>query len=108
MERGTGDGAHLVLAFLGSDVQRAVHVLGGGVDVGSVLEQQHDDVDVAQPGGDVQRRLLFLCGSIALASADRTKEPAVNFKDAVGAAVRTRARASTWAPFLSRIRTMSV
>ena len=51
---------HLVLALLGGYVQRSVHVFGGGINIGAMLEQQHDDIDVTQTRSNVQRRLLFL------------------------------------------------
>ncbi len=51
---------YLVLALLGRNVESRVLVLGDGVDRRAVLEQEHDDVHVAQPRSDVQRRLLFL------------------------------------------------
>ena len=51
---------YLVLPLLGSDVQRRVQVLGGGVDLGAALQQEHHNVHVAQAGGDVQGSLLLL------------------------------------------------
>jgi len=48
------------LALLGGDVQRRVHVLGGGVDGGAVLQQQHHNVHVAEARRDVQGRLVLL------------------------------------------------
>lgn len=57
---------YLILSLLRGDVQCRVHVLGDGIDLSAVLEQQHDDVDVAQSRSDVQRRLLFTCASIDL------------------------------------------
>lgn len=53
-------GYYLVLAFFGGDVECRVEVLGCRVDAGSVLEEQHHDVDVPQPGGYVERSLFFL------------------------------------------------
>lgn len=50
---------YLVLALLGGNVQRCVHVLGGGIHLSSMLQQKHHDVHVAQSGGDVQRSLLL-------------------------------------------------
>lgn len=50
---------YLVLALLGGDMQRRVHVFGGVVDFAAVLQQQHHDVDVAESRGYVQRGLLF-------------------------------------------------
>ncbi|KAI8040288.1 hypothetical protein M5D96_006228, partial [Drosophila gunungcola] len=50
---------YLVLALLGGDMECRVHVLGGGVHLGAMLQQQHHDVHVSQPRGDVQRRLLL-------------------------------------------------
>lgn len=66
---------YLILALLGGDVQRRVHVLGDGVDLGAVLQQQHHDVHVAEAGRDVQRRLLLAgagvdLGAVAQQNAD--------------------------------------
>lgn len=38
---------YLLLAFFSGDVQSSVHVLCRCIDSGSVLQQQHYDVDVA-------------------------------------------------------------
>lgn len=57
---------YLILSLFRGDVQRGVHVLGDSIDLGAVLKQQHDNVDVSQSRGDVQRRLLFTCASIDL------------------------------------------
>lgn len=59
---------YLVLALLGGDVQRRVHVLGDGVHLGSVLQQQHNDVHVSEPRGNMQRCLLFPSAGIYLGS----------------------------------------
>jgi len=37
------------LALLGGDVEGRVHILGGGVHGRAMLQQQHDNVDIAQP-----------------------------------------------------------
>lgn len=57
---------YLVLALLGGDVQRRVHVLRDGVNLSAVLQQQHDDVDISQARCDVQGRLLFAGAGIDL------------------------------------------
>ena len=51
---------YLFLALLRRDVQRRVHVLRRRIYGRAMLEQQHHDVDVAQPRGYVQRCLLLL------------------------------------------------
>lgn len=37
-----------------------VQILGGRIDGGSVLKEQHHDIGVAQAGSNVERSLLFL------------------------------------------------
>ena len=51
---------YLFLALLASDVKRRVHVLRCGVHRGTVLQQEHYNVDVTQPGCNVERSLLLL------------------------------------------------
>lgn len=50
---------YLVLSLLGRDVQSCVHVLGGSVHLGAVLQKEHRYVHVAQTGSDVQGSLLL-------------------------------------------------
>lgn len=57
---------YLILALLCRDVQCRVHILGDRIDLGTVLEQQHHDVDVAEARRNVQRRLLFAGARIHL------------------------------------------
>jgi hypothetical protein len=57
---------YLVLAFLCRDVQCGVHVLGDSIDLGSMLEKQHDDVDIAQTRSNVQWSLLLASTGIDL------------------------------------------
>ena len=52
--------SHLIMALFGSDVKRGVLVLGGGVSTGSMLQQQHHVVNIAQTWCNVQGCLLFL------------------------------------------------
>lgn len=59
---------YLVLSLLSGNMQRRVHVLGGGIHLGAMLQQQHNDVHVAQTGCNVQWCLLFACSSINLGS----------------------------------------
>ena len=54
------DAGDLLLAFLGCNVESGVEVLGDGVHLGSGLQKKHNNVNVAQAGGDVQRCLLLL------------------------------------------------
>lgn len=39
---------HLVLSLFGGNMEGGVHVFGGIVHFGAVLQQQHDNVDVAK------------------------------------------------------------
>lgn len=51
---------YLFLAFLGGNVEGGVHILGGGVNLSSMLQQKHNDVYVAESRRDVKRGLLLL------------------------------------------------
>lgn len=57
---------YLILSLFRCDVQGRVHILCNRVDLRSVLEEKHDDVDVAQTRCNVQRCLLFASTSIDL------------------------------------------
>lgn len=48
-----------MIMLLGGNVQRVVVVCGEGAHVRAVLQQQHRDVHIAEPRGDVQRRLTL-------------------------------------------------
>lgn len=57
---------YLILALLGSDVKCRVHVLGGCVHLGAMLQQKHHDVHITQSRSDVQRCLLLSGTSVHL------------------------------------------
>lgn len=57
---------YLILSFFSGDVQSRVHVLGDSVNLSSMLEEKHNDVNIAQTGCDVQWCLLFTSASIDL------------------------------------------
>lgn len=57
---------YLILSFLRGDVQGSVHILCDGVDLSSMLEKKHDDIDVAEARRNVKRCLLFTSASINL------------------------------------------
>jgi len=47
-------------------VEGGVHILGGSVHGCTMLQQQHDDVDIAQPRCNVKWRLLLLQDNVML------------------------------------------
>ena len=51
---------YLFLSLLGGDVERRVEIFGVGVHLSAGLQEEDDNVDVAEAGGDVEGRLLFL------------------------------------------------
>lgn len=74
------DFLYLILSFLGSYMQRRVHVLSSGVHLGPVLQQQHSYVHVAKTRSDMERRLLFSGAGIHLGTVSKQDPYYVSLK----------------------------
>lgn len=71
---------YLVLSLLRGYVQRRVHILGGRVHLGPVLQQQHGYVHIAQTGGDVEGSLLFPGAGVHLGTVSKQDSYYVGLK----------------------------
>lgn len=71
---------YLVLSFFGGDVKSRIHIFGGGVDFGSVLQQKHNNINVAKARSYVQWCLLFASSGVHLSAVPQQNPNDVGLK----------------------------
>lgn len=72
--------SHLVLAFFRCNVKCGVHILGGGINLCTMLQQKHYDINVAQARCNVQSCLLFASSCIDLSPVSQQNSNNIGLK----------------------------